>query len=339
MTFHVVGLPSNKTSSYTSCAFTSLTANFIKMMKSLGHKVIHYGVGCDVECDEDVVVSNPEPMDWSGRATYWSLYNSKIISEITKRKNTKDFVCVICGILNQPLLQIPQVQVVEFAIGYNFTFSPYRVFASYAHMHKVWGTEGGYDPDGRWCDTVIPHYLNPDDFTPQFKKADYYLYIGRLTQRKGLQIAIDTCKVLNTKLIIAGVGDYQPKADNVLYAGQVKPEMRLKLYRNAIATFAPTQYVEPFNMTVIESQMCGTPVITTDFGAFTENVKQGVGGFRCRTFDDFVKAATLVKDLDLEEIRNYAVETWGLNNIKHKYQRYFDSLLDLWTTGWYTLHT
>ena len=40
------------------------------------------------------------------------------------------------------------VMVVEYGIGYNGTFAKYRVFESYAHMHKIWGAEGGFDPDG-----------------------------------------------------------------------------------------------------------------------------------------------------------------------------------------------
>ena len=38
------------------------------------------------------------------------------------------------------------VMTVEYGIGYNGTFAKYRVFESYAHMHKIWGAQGGYDP-------------------------------------------------------------------------------------------------------------------------------------------------------------------------------------------------
>jgi hypothetical protein len=60
-------------------------------------------------------------------------------------------------------------------------------------MHKIWGAQGGYDPDGRFYDAVIPNYLNPDDYPFQPKKQDYFLYRGRLIQRKGIKIAVETC--------------------------------------------------------------------------------------------------------------------------------------------------
>ena len=47
----------------------------------------------------------------------------------------------------------------------------------------------------------------------------------------------------------------------------------------------PTLYVEPFGY-----MMCGCPVITTDHGSFSEHVKQGWDGYRCRTFNDFCHA-------------------------------------------------
>ncbi len=338
MNFHVIGLPSTRTNEFSSCAFTALTANFVKMMRSLGHKVYHYGVGCDVDCEEDIELMYPVSMDWSGGAKYWTQYNETIINEVNKRKTLGDFVCVINGRLNQLLENISHVQVVEYAIGYTGTFAKYRVFASYSHMHKIWGAQGGLDPDGKFYDAVIPHYLDPNHYTLQTKKSDYFLYIGRLVSRKGVQVAVDTCKELGARLVIAGSGEQVYKGGNLEYVGPVSGQERLDLYRNAKATFVPTLYVEPFGMTVIESQMCGTPVITTDWGAFPETVEQGRVGFRCRTLDQFVRAAKSIQDLDPVYIRDFAIKNWSLNVIKYRYQEYFNTLADLWGQGWKTIH-
>lgn len=331
--FHVVGLPSTRTSGRSECAFTALTGNFIRMMKSLGHQVIHYGVGCDEVCDEDVVVGQPVPMDWTGKASYWPVFNQAVMTAINKRKQRGDFVCVINGRLNQSLATISDVMVVEYAIGYNGTFSKYRVFASYGHLHKTWGAEGGFDPDGKFYDAVIPHYLDQTTY-PMGEKGDYYLYIGRLTRRKGVDIAVETCKRLGLKLKLAGQGN-QYEAEHV---GFVTGEQRLKLYQGAIATFAPTIYIEPYNMTVLEAQMTGTPVITTDWGSYPELVEHGKTGYRCHTLNEFVHAVKHVGELDSQYIRDRAIRLYSLDNVRWQYDTYFRRLSDLWGEGWYAVH-
>jgi glycosyltransferase involved in cell wall biosynthesis len=164
--------------------------------------------------------------------------------------------------------------------------------------------------------------------------GDYYLYIGRLIERKGYRIAQEVCERLDKRLILAGPG---PQDGYGEFVGSVGPEERAELMGGAIATFAPTLYVEPFGNVVIEAQACGTPTITTDWGAFTENNIDGVTGFRCRTLDEFIKAAEKVKTLDRAAIRNHSVSTYSLDVIAKKYEQYFQRLLTLWDKGWYTV--
>jgi len=56
--------------------------------------------------------------------------------------------------------------------------------------------------------------------------------------------------------------------------GSVGVEERANLLANAQVTLVPTTYLEPFGGVVIESMLAGTPVVTTDFGAFPELVTE-----------------------------------------------------------------
>ena len=370
MRFHVVALPHTQTSlRHSACAFTMKTLHFCQMMASLGHEVFHYGAeGSQVgDCGvEDVTVLsaaeqegwfgkyNPNALyelDWSGRAPYWGLLNTRAAAEINKRKRPGDFVCIIMGTMNRPLAEAvgTDVMVVEYGIGYNGTFAKYRVYESYAHMHKIWGAQGGYDPDGRFYDAVIPNYLDPADYPLQTTKGDYYLYLGRLIKRKGIHIAVETCKRLGAKLKIAGQGctkvegnrihcaDGEVYEGDLEYVGCVIGQKRAGLYQNAIATFVPTTYIEPFGTVAVESQMAGTPAITTDWGAFPETVEHGKTGFRCRTLNEFVRAARQAPTLNPHYIHDRAVARYSMEAVKWQYQTYFERLRDLWSSGWYEL--
>lgn len=368
MRFHVVGLPNTRTKKdFLGCAFTMKIYNFCKMMNGLGHEVFHYGSeGSELDgyATDVPILSYDEQeklfsmdgaariynIDWSGRASYWALLNVRAAAEITKRKQSGDFVCVISGSNNRALSGLlgNDVAVVEYGIGYNGVFAKYRVYESYAHMHKVWGAEGGYDPDGKNYDVVIPHFFDTSDYPFCAQSKNYFLFIGRLIKRKGIRIAVEACRQLGMPLKIAGYGCKSfdnhrltcedgsvYEYDQMEYVGFVTdPADRAKLFGEAIATFMPTEYIEPGGYVAVESQLTGTPVIATDWGTFTETIEHGKTGFRCRTLDHFVFAGKQAASLDREYIHRRAVSKYSMDRLSRRYEEYFQMLSDLRGEGW-----
>jgi glycosyltransferase involved in cell wall biosynthesis len=186
--------------------------------------------------------------------------------------------------------------------------------------------------DGKFFDEVIPGYFEPEQFIYKEDKEDYYLYIGRMIDRKGIHIASQVCEEMGKKLILAGPGE-PPKYGE--YVGVVGPERRAELMAGATALLAPTLYLEPFGNIVPEAHFSGTPTITTDWGAFVETNIHGVTGYRCRMFDEFCQALEDVKTLDPKVIRQTAMERYSLDVIAQKYDKYFRRLQTLWNKGWY----
>ena len=82
--------------------------------------------------------------------------------------------------------------------------------------------------------------------------------------------------------------------------------------KNAIATFVPSQYLEPFGGVHIESLLSGTPVITSDAGVFPETVQQGFNGFRCNTLGEYVEAGRLVNKLNRKDCYDWATKNFSL---------------------------
>lgn len=126
------------------------------------------------------------------------------------------------------------------------------------------------------------------------------------------------------------------------YLGYADIEQRKKLFAGAIATFVPTEYLEPFAGTHVESMLSGTPVLTTDFGVFPDTVINGVNGFRCHTLKDFVENALRVKKLDRRVVALYA-DRFLMNNVIKEYLKWFDELHNVWEStisdkkGWHRL--
>jgi glycosyltransferase involved in cell wall biosynthesis len=120
-----------------------------------------------------------------------------------------------------------------------------------------------------------------------------------------------------------------------MYVGEVGPQARGELMSYATALFCPTIYIEPFGSVAAEAQLCGTPVLCTDWGAMTETVEHGHTGFRCRNLSEFIQGMNDVKHLHRHYIRERAVGLWSLENVAKKYDTHFKRLMTLWTEGWY----
>jgi len=351
MRFHVVSLPHTQTTDqFPACAFTEKVRNFCVMMMNLGHEVFLYsGEHNTTPCTEHIpcLTETEQIIACGGRhytqavfdpkLPHWVTLNGNAIAGIARRIQERDFICVITGWINKPLADaFPNHMTVEFGIGYAGSFAKYRVWESYAWMHTCYGATA-QEPakaDGIWYDEVIPGYFDVDNFPFNDRKEDYFFFIGRLIDRKGWRIAEEVCKHLGKRLVVAGTGDEPTYGE---YVGAVTPQQRNEWMRNAQAVFVPTIYVEPFGNVAVEAQACGTPVICTDWGAFTETVVQGVTGYRCRTFQHFVDAAMLVRYLDPWTIRKHAWDHYSLQVISQKYQTYFERLMTLWDKGWYQL--
>lgn len=336
MRFHIPGLPGQPvTKANSTCAFTQKNRRFATMMTARGHEAILYGhPEHDPDLGAEYVVCYPDEPPPPFKPEAWREHNLRAAAEIVKRQQPGDFLFLMGGLCQQSLTEaLPEMTAVEGGIGYAGSFADYRVFESAAWMHQTYGQQRGTDTaDGSFYHAVIPASFDLEDFTFKAEKDDYLLYLGRITERKGVQIATGVARALDMRLILAGEGDIEP--DYGEHIGKVGPKKRAELLASAKALIAPTIYIEPFGCVAVEAMLSGTPAITTDWGAFAETNIHGVTGYRCRTHGEFCWAVENAGKLNPDAMREYAVQNFSVEAVAPQYEAYFEQLQGLTGEGW-----
>lgn len=320
----------------------------------INHKTIHYMIHyghekSEVNVDEHVTVVSDQvwkkcygDYDWkkdffkhSQNDITHKVFNDNTIIEMKRRVYPGDIVLCFWGLGHIEIMQaFKDVCIcVEPGIGYPPASScnaEYKVFESYAIMHNYYGIVKTIHPP--WHDCVIPNYFNPDDFEFKERKENYILFLSRIVVHKGLGIVIELAKIMGFRLLIAGQGSLEKDLGvkdlpcNIEYVGFADLQKRKKLMANAKALILPTLYAEPFGGVTMEAMLSGTPVITCDWGVFTETVIHGVTGFRCRTLEQYMWAIDNIHEILPKNCRDWAMN-YCLEKIRPMYEEFFDMLL------------
>lgn len=334
---HVLGIPHTVTSKeFAHCAFTQKVRRFCKFMGEDGHTIYHYGhERSEVEGAEHVTVTTDKTFDKCYDGNYdWikTSYNCKIgddchkeftqntIRELRKRYRSRDFILCWYGCGHKAVADaFPDAIVVEPSIGCFRSFAPFRVFESYSVMNFILGST---NKTPQWYDAVIPGFVEPDEFKYQEEKEDWALFLGRIDSVKGIDVAIKTCQRTGMKLKMAGQGNLDEVPPHVEMLGYLDFESKIDHLRRAKVLICPSRFNEPFGYIAIEAAMCGTPVISSDWGGFVDTVVHGVTGYRCRNMDQFDWAIRNINNIKNIDCRHWAVNNFSIECAKARYNEY-----------------
>lgn len=117
---------------------------------------------------------------------------------------------------------------------------------------------------------------------PKFEKGDYYCYLGRVTEVKGVKTLCEAASQLPYKLKVIGGGDLldelRGKYPDVEFLGQKDWSEFRPVLEGAKFMVLPSEWSENNPLTVIESQSLGTPVLGARIGGIPELIEEGVSG-------------------------------------------------------------
>ncbi len=351
---HIVSLPHTLlTKSYVWCAYTAKVMRFVDMLVMGEHTPIVYGpdiADLPAGVEHVPIVHEADRHTWFGASEWdanrvfdrwdpadpcWVTSNQRAAAAIRERWAPGDVLGLIAGRCQQQivtdLVDLAPL-VTEWGIGYSGVLEgTHKVFESYAWMHHVAALRP--TDDLHFYDAVIPNCFDPGDYQFSAEPGSYLLYLGRPTMRKGLAIVAEIAARTDLPLLVAG----QPGVDipGATHVGLVTGEVKAQLLAGARAVLCPTVYVEPFGGVAVEAMLSGTPVIATDYGAFTETVQEGISGFRCRMLRDFMAAIGDCETLDRHAVREHAMARYTTDVGSVLYGRYFERIDTLFGAGWY----
>ena len=292
----------------------------------------------------------------------YSEFNKRLHTSLKEnyRSTSTDIVCLPFGRGHEDAIRGQNFVCVETGIGYPDSFCNYRIFESYAYLHQNMQKYGKHEPPHYWF--VAPNYYNTLEFPLSIISSTTSVssstsvssrterkkvgFLGRISETKGCHIIKEIAtKFPDVDFILCGQGDPLPfLTANVFYKEPIYGAERGEYLGSLVCLLAPSNYCEPFCGVNVEAQLCGTPVIGPDCGAFTETVENFKTGLRCHTLQDYCYGVQLALNggtFDRTYIGTRARMLYNMFQVAKTYDYIFKTILDVHNgkNGWYSPDT
>ena len=303
-----------------------IVSELVEGLRGLGHEVILYTVGKTTDPDARSLFEQPVwPPD-----PYHELHHAAwALSDLIAHEPV-DLIHSHCGTL------LSLSRFIDTPIVYTIHHDRRDPFPSYyEHQNNVRfvsisARQRALFPEIAANAEVVLHGLDPARY-PLGQGGNNCVFIGRLSDEKGPHHAIDAARAAGLTIAVAGKphqGD-EPYFDSELserlrqpgvdWIGEVDLAHKVPLLQAARALLFPIQWEEPFGLVMIESMLCGTPVLAFPRGSVPEVVEDGVTGFLCHSADEMAARLREIGSFDRRRCRARAVERFGRMRMVHDY--------------------
>ena len=193
-----------------------------------------------------------------------------------------------------------------------------------------------------WVATIY-NGLEIDDFPfdPQ-RRGEFLLFLGRINEEKGVDIAVEVALKTSIPLVIAGIvrpewqaffdTKIKPYIDgkNIRWVGKADQALKRELYTKALAFLMPIRWEEPFGIVMVEAMACGVPVIAFRRGSVPEIIKHTKTGFVVDTADGMVEALQKVSLINPADCREHVATNFSSTAMTQGYIQVYQKLLQSW---------
>ncbi len=317
-----------------------------RMLKLLVDELVDMGVDVTMYCAggsntraEQVVFFEDAPTEHMGESIYECYHTGHAFKDIKDR----DFDLVhdhagFTGVAFANFLSIPMVHTLH------GPFEPqvahfYNGFARDAHYVTISDFQQKKCPDLNYAG-VVYNAVDLEEHQPDGEKEDYLVYLSRVCEAKGTHHAVRIARENGWRLVMAGKIDagrdmeffqkeIEPYVDgkNIVWLGEVPQDEKVRMLARARCFLFPIEWEEPFGLVMAEANACGTPVITTRWGAAPEVVEHGVTGFVADSLDEIPGFLKRIDEIDPVTCREEVIRRFSPRSMAQGYLDIYEKVL------------
>lgn len=165
--------------------------------------------------------------------------------------------------------------------------SAYFVLTSF-QKEKLSKSSFGVDSSKLW---TKPNFVDDFGFSKNPRK-NHFLFVGRLSDEKGLDLLLDAFTGSDYELKIAGTGPLLSDVKkaiinnkNIEYLGLLSKEEVKEQLKSCRAIVVPSKCYEGMPMTILEGYSTGVPVVCSNMGGMAAVVDHEKTGYNFKPFD------------------------------------------------------
>jgi glycosyltransferase involved in cell wall biosynthesis len=182
---------------------------------------------------------------------------------------------------------------------------------------------------------VIP---NGVEIKGEKSSGDRIVYIGNLSERKGVEYLIEAMRGVDAELLVVGDG---PKrrilesiaGDNVTFVGRVSHDEVGDYLKKAMIFVLPAKKGEGLPNVILEAMSFGVPVVSTNIAGISDVVKHGKTGFLVNPGDSDGLRKHIKKLLDDEKLRREMSSNCSMEIRKYSWENMIRMLNNVYRKG------
>jgi len=191
------------------------------------------------------------------------------------------------------------------------------------------------------------NFIPLSDYKVRQEVGDYFIYVGRLIEEKGVLPMLETFKEMpEVKLKVVGLGDQElamkeylkeNQVNNVEMLGPIYPPAVFEIISKAKALIVPSVWYENNPIIILQAMALGVPVIGSDMGGIPELIDNDQTGlvFSAGFFAELKEAVLKLNAMSNDQLLQMGIaarrKVEGIADSEKHYQelmRVFESVIE-----------